>query len=119
MKKAFFIIPIYTVQIDVIVSRKLEKYAVMAGYKGDCAGYDGLTLSYPSNPSIYCMIFRSKTVDEGVIAHEVGHLVSKIFKACDIKYDPENMEPWCYLQGYITKALHKIVWPGDTEKRDN
>lgn len=116
MIKESLIVPIYNIQVAVIVSQKLEKYARLAGYKSDCSGYDGLTLSYPANPNIYCILFRTKTVDEGVIAHEVGHLVSKIFKACDIKYDPENMEPWCYLQGYITKELYKIVWPGEAKK---
>ena len=84
MKKKSIIIPIYNCEVDVFVAESVEEIAKKANYHEDCIGYEGLTLSYPSNPSIYCLILRKSTVDEGVIAHECFHLTSKIMEACDI-----------------------------------
>jgi len=107
--KKSFIIPIYNCQVDVIMADDVEEIALQAGYKEECSGYDGLTLHYPSNPSIYCVIFRNKTIDAGVIAHEALHLTSKVMLACDIKYDSDNIEPFNYLHGYIVNKIHKLL----------
>ena len=104
-----FIVPIYNCQVDVFVTENVEEVAIKANYNDDCTGYEGLTLSYPSNPSIYCMIFREKTIDAGVIAHECFHLTSKIMKACDVKYDIGNIEPYAYLHGYLVEKLTQIT----------
>lgn len=109
MTKGTFIVPIYNCQVDVFVTKNVEEVALKAGYNEDCVGYEGLTLSYPSNPSIYCVIFRKKTIDALVIAHECFHLTSKIMKACDIKYDVDNTEPYAYLHGYLVNELTKIA----------
>ena len=110
MIKETFIIPIYNCQVDVVVAEHVEEVAEEVGYHHDCTGYEGLTLSYPMNPSVYCLIFKELTVDEGVIGHEALHLTSKVMKACDIKYDIENVEPFAYLHGYIIKQLHQIIF---------
>ena len=117
MIKESFIVPIYNCQVDCFVTDDVESVATEAGFNGGCIGYEGLALSYPSNPSIYCLIFKESTLDEGVIAHEGLHLTSKIMEACDVKYDPGNMEAFCYLHGYIIKEISKIVTPGKAKKK--
>ena len=104
-----FIIPIYNCQVDVVVAEHVEDIADEAGYHHDCDGFEGLTLSYPSNPSIYCVIFKELTVGAVVIAHEAYHLTAKVMTACDIKYDIDNIEPFAYLHGYIVGRLSDII----------
>jgi len=104
-----FIIPIYNCQVDFIITNEVEEVALEAGYKQDCSGCEGITLGYPSNPSIYCLILRNSTLDEGVIAHECFHLTSKVMEACDIKYDPDNIEPFNYLLEYIVNQIHGLI----------
>jgi len=112
MIKKTIIIPIYNCQVDVVVTDKVEEVAKQAGFNEECTGYEGLTLSYPSNPSIYCIILRKSAIDACVIAHECYHLTSKIMRACDVRYDAGNIEPFAYLHGYLVEELHKIVGHG-------
>jgi len=108
--KATLYIPIYNCQLDIVLTNKFKEAAEKAGFKESCDGWEGLTIHYPSCPSLFCVIFNKKTLDAEVIAHEALHVTSKIMRECDIKYDTENIEPFAYLHGYIVKELHKILF---------
>jgi len=110
MIKETFIVPIYDCQVDVFVTKHVETVAEKVNYNEDCSGSEGLTLSYPLNPGIYCVIFKKRTLNPGVVAHEAYHLTAKIMQTCDIKYDIDNIEPFAYLNGYLVQELHKIIW---------
>jgi len=110
MKRKCLTIPIYDCSVDVVVTKKFEEAVKEAGWSYDCSGVDAITLHYPDNPSNFAVLFRKGSTSPGHVAHEATHLVIKIMKAFEIKFDFDNQEPIAYLMGYVVDGLHQIIY---------
>ncbi len=53
---------------------------------------------------------KNQNINFGTLQHEILHATLSILRDKGVKFDLDNQEPFCYLQGYITeKILEKIL----------
>ena len=104
-------IPIYDIEVTLVVEQDFEAAAEEAGYHYDVGDANGLCLHYPDAPSQFCLIFREGCTSPGGIAHEAYHLTTKIMKHAGVHYSDENQEPHAYLIGFIVDLIHQCLFP--------
>lgn len=99
-------IPIFKGTLTVIKDKNL-KY-VERKYKTPCLdGYGAVTIKNEKKYRHYIVAFEY--VDQGIIAHEIVHLVNYIFLDCGIHLDRQNDETQAYLTGWLFEKIHEIV----------
>jgi hypothetical protein len=111
MKKHKVYIPIYFGYLHIIFAKDFEK--ACKKYKINTMGHDvnhwdAFCTHFTSKKGAlhYCVLFRPKAKHE-TIAHEVVHLVNRIFDDRHMKLDAINDEAQAYLTGWVTNEIYK------------
>lgn len=65
--------------------------------------------AYVINKDNFLHVVFKKDVDDGIIVHEVVHLVNEIFMIVGQKGDSDNDELQAYLTQYLFKKIKKIL----------
>jgi hypothetical protein len=99
-------IPIYNCDLTIIYDNDLsyicEKYRTRP-----LTNYGAVVLRDPWRPFHYIVAFTHSK--EGIIAHEVVHLVNHIFKDRGVELDLENDESQAYLTGWLYDKIEKTL----------
>jgi hypothetical protein len=106
MKKKTIQIPIYNVKLTVFFDKDLS-YIEKTYRTVSLSNYGAITMKSPFNFYHYIVAFTH--VEEGIIAHEVVHLVNYIFKDKGLKLDVDNDEAQAYLTGWLYDKIKQII----------
>lgn len=106
MKSKIVKIPIYNCQVTIIYDKDLSCISEKYGTK-PLTNYGAIVLRNPWKFSHYIVGFTHK--QEGIIAHEVVHLVNYIFKDRGVELDVDNDEPQAYLTGWLYNKIDNFL----------
>lgn len=109
-------IPIYDVNITVIISKDYEELEQAINDIDDSISLDnGGMIVFRTGYRWYTLGILTEAASPGNIAHEAAHIANRIFRDVGGQLDYTNDEPFCYLLGFITDGIHKII---SDESRD-
>ena len=113
MKEHTLTIPIYDFYIKVIVSDNYEELEQAINDIDDSMSMDnGGMIVFRTGYRWYTLGVLTEAVSPGNIAHEAAHLTNRIYRDIGGELDYTNDEPFCYLLGFITDGIHKIIHDG-------
>lgn len=113
MRKKTIKIPIYFGAIEMVLVHGIQEWKELWGIHnpgGDGSTYDAFVHTVPrlNRAPKYIVAFNGYPSNK-VIAHEVVHLVNRIFLDRGVRLDPVNDEPQAYLTGYLVEQIEKFL----------
>ena len=109
IKKSKIKIPIYGGKMLIVFFDKESQDQIIKEYGvKDLANYDAVTLQAHGVVE-FAMLFDTRRLTPGIIAHESKHLLNYIFKYNGLKLDLDNDEAECYLLTWIVNRVHEAA----------
>jgi hypothetical protein len=108
MKSTKFYVPIYRANITVYLGEDL-KYISDKYKTSNLSNYGAVTMVNPNNPFKNYIVGFSSAYDNGLIAHEVVHLVNHIFLDVGMQLDRQNDEAQAYLTGFLFDKIEEFL----------
>lgn len=106
MIKKSFIIPIYHGKVTVILDKDLS-YIEKRYKTKSLKNYGAVTLKDENKYRDYVIAFEH--ISNGIIAHEIVHLINYIYLDCGIELDRINDEHQAYLSGWLFDKIDSIL----------
>ena len=106
MKRKTINIPIYNSSLTIIFDKDFSYIEKKYGTES-LSNYGAITMRNPFKFGHYIVAFTH--TKEGIIAHEIVHLVNYIFKDKGIKLDVENDEAQAYLTGWLYDKIENFI----------
>jgi hypothetical protein len=101
--KPKFRVPIYLCDITVVYVK--DMYSVRDKYnltKDECESYSAFVNGETQSYTLVTMTTRGD-----ILAHELIHVISLLYKDYGIDYDKNNDEPTAYLMSFLFKSVMK------------
>lgn len=104
-------IPILNQPITIGGTKELERGSFIESMEDE--GQSVIAHTWAQDGVIFMSYSDSMTQD--VLAHEIVHIISFLFKAKGIKYDVDNDEFQGYLTGWLFKELNEHIFGEDIQ----
>lgn len=102
-------IPLYGTHFEVIVTDDIEESCRTiqdkAGIDGDLGEVDGCSIHFGNVFAL--LICHQVPVRHNTICHELLHITARMMQWSGVKYDPDNHEAFCYLQGFLGGLVYR------------
>lgn len=108
MKFKQIFIPIYFGKLIIIVTDDYAKVDAMYNTQIQDNLYEAVVFEIKDRDE-HVVVFKEGRISWSVIAHEVVHIVNRIFLKCGIELDRENDEPQAYLTGWVMNEIDKFL----------
>ena len=105
MIKKTFKVPIYNSKVTVILDKDLS-YVEKKYNTNSLSNYGAVTLKDETKYKKYIVAFEH--ISDGIIVHEVVHLVNYIFLDCGVELDRVNDEHQAYFTAWLFRKINKI-----------
>ena len=100
-------IPIYGGKLQIVISDNFLKDAKKHGFS-DMGVYDAFA-SLDEEEDTILLMFDSKNITPGIVAHEAIHVMGFVFAARGVFYDPENDEPAAYFINWVVDQVYRKI----------